>query len=561
MAAVLFEKGSVESGIARSIQNPTPKKDSILCFGTKNGLLLKHLLADSLLPDVLPLEGGSETMSEQIVVARCNYYFSCWKRACVLVAVLCALKLNSLQVLAVRSIAMSPVSTIIPHEEVSKLEGKITSLDGEGSLKLECLFIELGKSVVGNSSLGRSLQQHLVLSNMGKDESKRAANGSTAGKSKAGDKPVPQRAVKRLKVDFTGVKFCELCKASAKDFTAQTTQEPFRERETSTYCDVLTLREAIHQDGAEWALYSEDVGGNRHPQGEQCKRCFLVWSQAFQQYSWQELVESKDKEPINKQLEKAFAVHAGEDDGNWDSSEIMKQTWVGLEIKRDVILLSERDMRRDSGLEPLPKKHLKSIPSFSVMKEDGSGVETVYAFKDESSPYRRGCMKVMQGTSLNQWLLESDKVLFPSQAETSFPHFNGVVAATLGSHDFLDKEGRGNLHLSCWESFLQEKLLGDKEEEAGHGDGAEGMSNLLHEAEVKLIGPAAAAATAASATSTFTPEGKAKKNSPGSLSRPASSHSLDVGDSACTDLAALETASTVASLDLGSMAEAEYTGV
>ena len=316
------------------------------------------------------------------------------------------------------------------------------------------------------------------------------------------------------------------------------------------------------QDGKEWALYSEDASGHRVPQGNQCKRCYDVHTKGFCHMSWDELVEAHGKDDkIKAKVQQAFAVHAGTDSSEWPSEEINHSHWIGLEVKRDVLLMTEREMKREANIDKLTKKHLKSIPSFKIFKEDGSGMETVWAFKDERTPFRRGTIKVMHGTSLKHWTLEDDEAMYPAQGQAQFPHFTAKMGAHIGFQEWVEKEAKGSLQLPSWDAFLMS--LQDDEKDECADDEALAMAHALREAEVKMVGAAAAATVIeASVGCTATPEGiKKKKNSSPKFGRAASSSSLAGTEGVDEAAGGSEHPSHGASsVDGASVGDSEYTG-
>eukprot|EP00971_Amphidinium_carterae_P352858 6492754-Amphidinium_carterae.4 len=368
--------------------------------------------------------------------------------------------------------------------------------------------------------VGTSMKRSIVGSADAGGASSRASSAKAAAK-------------KKFKMDFGGgPKVCDLCKASSKDV----------ERES--------------------LLVSEDMAGNRLPQGSKCKKCYTVWQTGFPQHNWEDLLEADEKdEKLKKMLDHAFLVYTGNEERSWQSEEVTTNTWLGLEIKREVLVFNERELKRVAGTEKLSKKAMKSVPNLEVMKEDGSGVETVWVFKDESQPYRRGTLKMMTGCCLKQWHMESEQALYPSQGLSTFPHFTGELAGVLGTKDILDKDFRGNLNLSTVDEFLTEKVW--SEEIVESPSDALAMADAVKEADVKLVGAAAAALQ----DSGTTPDTVRKRgtSAPSCLPRRLfSSTSLASGEanefldeSSAADGGASQGATTGIE---GSVTEAEYTG-
>ena len=292
-------------------------------------------------------------------------------------------------------------------------------------------------------------------------------------------------------------------------------------------------------------------------------------SKAFPQYSWSGLVgDYKNDEVLRAKVDKALAVQSGTDTLPGPAEQITHDTWVGLEVKRDVILLNERELKRTTGLDRLSKKALKGVPSFEIPKEDGAGQEIVWAFKDPQFPLRRGCVKVMQGSSLKQWALESEDALFVGQGQELFPHYVAQVGGKVGLKDFVDKEARGASQMVCLDEFMEANRpqLADDHFPGGEvEDEGLSMANALREAEVKFVGPAAQS----SQLEPFaTPEPTKKKASP-CIARTASSSSLGhVANPLCEDgsdgeaaLGLGEAQSCLTGAGEGGSCDSEYSGL
>eukprot|EP00971_Amphidinium_carterae_P322032 6401313-Amphidinium_carterae.1 len=296
---------------------------------------------------------------------------------------------------------------------------------------------------------------------------------------------------------------------------------------SASFLEVLIslLLVSIPEDGVEWALYSEDSSGKRVPQESKCHRCHQVHLQGFKEQSWEELVGGKTDPKIKKKLDRAFQTYQ-DSERKWPCEDIIQNTFIGLEVNRSVVLMNERELRRECGTKKLSQKDLKALPAFVVPKEDGTGTEQIFAFHDASKPFRTGSLKILQGTTLQQWMLESTKALYPTQGQSQFPYFAAKCGATTGYQDMVEKEMRGNLHLQSLESFLaSQQGKEDKDDELGAAESDIAAASYL-ESDVKLVG-----AAAADFQEHYTP---AKKKTPGTtpskaLDHGRSSASLDEG--------------------------------
>eukprot|EP00971_Amphidinium_carterae_P314059 6242033-Amphidinium_carterae.2 len=179
---------------------------------------------------------------------------------------------------------------------------------------------------------------------------------------------------KKFKLQLTGQRTCELCDRSSEDSLdnpiAPNSLAHWTMFKFETLVPSLTTRTEMI-DGTAWALYSEDTSGKRVPQESKCHRCHAVHLQAFREKAWEELVACKSDTTMKKKIERAFQP-------------TRTQRGIG-QVNRCVILMNERELRRECGAKKLSQKDLKAIPSFVLPKEDGTGTEQIWAFHDPVS--------------------------------------------------------------------------------------------------------------------------------------------------------------------------------
>eukprot|EP00971_Amphidinium_carterae_P109931 2177790-Amphidinium_carterae.1 len=153
--------------------------------------------------------------------------------------------------------------------------------------------------------------------------------------------------------------------------------------------------------------------------------------------------------------------------------------------------------------------------------------------------------------------MEGTKALYPAQGQAQYPYFAAKYGGTSCYQDLVEKEMRGNLHLQSLQSFIDSQQAKEANDEQGGEDcGSAGSAFLGIEADVKLVG-----AAAADFTELFTP---GKKKTPSTsktntVERGQSSGSL-VESTNFAELGESMDAATIVGSESGSLVDQEYTG-
>ena len=189
-------------------------------------------------------------------------------------------------------------------------------------------------------------------------------------------------------------------------------------------------------------------------------------------------------------------IKAGEADKPEKLESVSAQHNVSLRIIRSYIVLSEREMRRESGLSRTPKMLLKSIPTLETLNENGCPGETLYCFADSERPHRRAELVCDQSLVCLKDVLSTQSFCWESQGEAYFRKESKDVADANGAANLVNKA----VWLPKWEQFLDEKLMpsgGDTEEETG------GQEQTVDTPEASAFtGPAAEELAASQAVAT-----------------------------------------------------------
>ena len=145
-------------------------------------------------------------------------------------------------------------------------------------------------------------------------------------------------------------------------------------------------------------------------------------------------------------------------------SEVKQQCVLGVEIEKSFVVLSEREMRKESGLHRIPRMSLKSLPQLTLPSQPGGGEpEVLYAFADPDQPFRKARVKSFVGECLSETLMEPSKVFWADQGKTMLVHASTEQCAKLGVADTLQREAK----LPTWDAFFLEKLATKVKGEGG----------------------------------------------------------------------------------------------
>eukprot|EP00971_Amphidinium_carterae_P327482 6458877-Amphidinium_carterae.4 len=348
-----------------------------------------------------------------------------------------------------------------------------------------------------------------------------------------------RKVLAKKQLEFGGFRTCALCKASSKD-TPLVVCCPLRRRQM-----LGPFTPAMHRGNnkrkvmlARHATMCGTPASNTWNGRTSLQTCSTKYDSDAK---YKGIVDGAVQAFLNPGTEKDFP-----------DADVLHETWLGLELHRPVVLLTERDMKRMSGERDLSKSTLKQVPCFTVPKEDGDGTEQVWCFKDPTAEVRKGNLKTSVGSLHREWVAAKQSMIHAQQAEDSFVASHKRWGQEVGTQDVIEKEQRGNLKLMTWETFMP-KLQKEREEDLI--DDVEAQVTAMQETAVTLIGPSALK------NQFLTPPSDTKKRparagGAGTLLRAPSSQSVCAGshssDPAPTSLAAAFAQASAAGSEDGS---------
>ena len=219
-----------------------------------------------------------------------------------------------------------------------------------------------------------------------------------------------------------------------------------------------------------WALYSQTVAGLQLASGNQCEACWTLWQQGFRHESWDGLLNKVARDPAFKaQVEEAMLQGRPKD---VPDQSVLTVQGTSVEVERSYIIMSERDLRRASGLSRIGRTQLKGLQSVQLPLEDGQqGQETCYLFKDDANPQRRMKIKVHMATQMESEVMKPGEVLWPDQPGCYQAHYTQQKAKESGVWDVINKEQAGHLNITNFETFARDILKVEVDSEQ-HDTGA-----------------------------------------------------------------------------------------
>ena len=232
----------------------------------------------------------------------------------------------------------------------------------------------------------------------------------------------------------------------------------------------------------------------------------------FAETPWDTMVGKYGSDGTYKSLvEAARAVMHGTASLDAPKASVADKVEVQLQIERQVVVLSEKELRKHSKMYRIGKTKLQGIPCLEVPCDTGVGTELVYMFADDSSPHRRAKLTVSTGTLWSSSLLEHGAALHAEQGANMHAFATQTKSRELGVAEFLEKEAGGHLSLVSVQDFIDKKLskpAADADDERP-GAGMEQQTSTNEDDAVTLVG-----VVAQPASLTTTPLGKRKESSP-----------------------------------------------
>eukprot|EP00971_Amphidinium_carterae_P289932 5756959-Amphidinium_carterae.6 len=238
-----------------------------------------------------------------------------------------------------------------------------------------------------------------------------------------------------------------------------------------------------------WALYSAEAGvsNGKKPLGDACAACYETAVFFCPWKAWETVAEEYQKDNSFKATFDQACAYREQEALPKKDSVVEGLVSVQVQIQREFRVASENDLKRGTGLGRVPARSLKFLPVLTVPKEDGQGMETLYAFADETEQFRKGVVTVSMSTELTKSHLPAGYTLNKDHTQDYIDHVRDRMNENNGVKQLLDKQA----YLPSYSTWVAKKL-GDgieKEESQTYGEKVATTSEVLE-------GPAALAASA-----------------------------------------------------------------
>eukprot|EP00971_Amphidinium_carterae_P229788 4559675-Amphidinium_carterae.1 len=119
-------------------------------------------------------------------------------------------------------------------------------------------------------------------------------------------------------------------------------------------------------DGTSWSLYLEDEAGQKYPQSDACLDCHEMWVKCFSYMSWDETcTKASESTEFLALVGKARSVKHGHATIDALPTSVSSSRKIMLQVERSMIVVSEKELRKEGNLNRISKSTLKNIPSLT----------------------------------------------------------------------------------------------------------------------------------------------------------------------------------------------------
>eukprot|EP00971_Amphidinium_carterae_P352500 6492624-Amphidinium_carterae.1 len=227
-------------------------------------------------------------------------------------------------------------------------------------------------------------------------------------------------------------------------------------------------------EDVKWALYSKkSQGGVEEAEGTQCENCFSLWKRGFSFMEWPDLVMLGTAEAPKSEAVELQHNH-------------------GVRVEKTFIALTEREMRKATGLPRISKTLLRACNQMQVPTPDAKGKETIYLFPCPEEPWRKCIVSSDLHASQRSPILNLQDTLWQGQSE----EYHSMAVAELADESyssFVARDITGHLMTMTWDEFKTSKLLSSEE-----ADDPPEEEDMEDNEETLLLGVAATSAAASS---------------------------------------------------------------
>eukprot|EP00971_Amphidinium_carterae_P285048 5658672-Amphidinium_carterae.1 len=224
------------------------------------------------------------------------------------------------------------------------------------------------------------------------------------------------------------------------------------------HLNTTSLSKGILED-VDWASKGslKDNPGVLVPVDDKCLGCHKQWQQAFQVYSWEDLCQTLKRDAsLKASWDEAAVLMADTSKRTFEASSVNTAKTFNLEVNRQFLCLSMKDLKRVTGQSKLNKATLQYIPQVTLpdmCSEDGE--QTFYIFRDPEKPYRSLNIKMNQTFNQVTTNMEAAQQVWKQQGQHMHETIAQKCMTETGVENLLEKL----TYLKSVEEFVDEKVL------------------------------------------------------------------------------------------------------
>ena len=212
---------------------------------------------------------------------------------------------------------------------------------------------------------------------------------------------------------------------------------------------------------------------------DRCHGCFTLWTDCFGHMEWPEMIRRHSSETEFQALvTKARSVREGLSERPKHQEAVQQHTLHSVKVKRQFVVLTEKEMRRHASLARIPKMALKKVPKV-LLPGDGGQLEEMYCFLDTDNPFRKLEVESAIQCQQSKDIMAANQFAWTGQSKCCFSAAVPKESSSNGVAELLEKE----VYLHSWDDFMRSKLM---KEEAEAEDGAEANEQTTDQEDAGL---------------------------------------------------------------------------
>eukprot|EP00971_Amphidinium_carterae_P228981 4542389-Amphidinium_carterae.3 len=294
----------------------------------------------------------------------------------------------------------------------------------------------------------------------------------------------------------------------------------------------------VSDEEKKWWETKRTTSGAEVAFGNACHECWCKKEELFPFLAWDDLVAKKNagEKTILQILNDG--VHVGK---ALPCEKVIGSGGMILEITKNFVGLTAKDLRREAKVTKIPKKLVKNVPIVKVRSDkDPSVLEDCYIFPNPEKKFREVAIKTYHSVELKKASLKASQLTWADEGEYALSHLSAQQLQDLGMNGLTDKDGIPTLDEVCGRAsddkqgcdgvhaqghVSEESLIDDEEGNSSGGEDDEEEEEEAPANDTCVSARDANASSTAHVGSTVTPK------KPPSIAKALSSASIGSRDS------------------------------